>query len=67
MISPGIVVGWGSTSFGGPTAQVLQQVSLPIWSNEECQKKISIPVKDVMVCAGRKDVGGHDACQVQTA
>ncbi|OQR80391.1 secreted salivary gland peptide-like [Tropilaelaps mercedesae] len=58
-----VAVGWGSTSFGGPTTSVLQQVTLPIWSNQECQNKINIAVHDVMLCAGLKDSGGHDACQ----
>ncbi|XP_022659287.1 trypsin-1-like [Varroa destructor] len=58
-----IAVGWGSTAFGGPQTNVLQQVTLPIWSNQECQDKINIAVFDEMLCAGRKDEGGHDACQ----
>lgn len=58
-----VVVGWGSTSFGGPSSNILQQVTLPIWSNQECEQKIGLRVYEVFMCAGLKNEGGHDACQ----
>jgi len=57
------VVGWGTLSFGGPSATILQQLTIPVWSNNECESKIGLTVYDVFLCAGLKDEGGHDACQ----
>lgn len=33
------VVGWGSLRENGPQPSVLQEVTLPIWTNSECQQK----------------------------
>lgn len=35
----GTVVGWGSLRENGPQPSVLQEVTLPIWTNAECKQK----------------------------
>jgi secreted trypsin-like serine protease len=35
----GTVVGWGSLRENGPQPSVLQEVTLPIWTNGECRQK----------------------------
>lgn len=61
----GLVTGWGATKSGGSTANVLQEVTVPIMSNEEC-KKTAYGDKRIlpnMLCAGHPE-GGKDSCQV---
>jgi hypothetical protein len=52
----GVVVGWGSLRENGPQPSVLQEVSLPIWTNQECKQKYgpAAPggIIDSMLCAG---------------
>ncbi|XP_022687407.1 uncharacterized protein LOC111259557 isoform X2 [Varroa jacobsoni] len=58
------VIGWGVTSFGGPSSSILMQLTLPVWDNAECQDKLNtIVVYPQFLCAGLKDKGGHDSCQ----
>ena len=65
----GVVVGWGVTSEDASTTpDELQEVSLPIVSNEECNAAFNAyswsyddPVSADMVCAGPVE-GGRDAC-----
>ncbi|KAK7575607.1 hypothetical protein V9T40_011893 [Parthenolecanium corni] len=60
----GLVTGWGATKSGGSTANVLQEVTVPIMSNEEC-KKTAYGDKRIlpnMLCAGHPE-GGKDSCQ----
>lgn len=59
--------GWGRLSEGGSLPMKLQQVQLPILSNEKCQQMFrtagrqeSIP--DIFLCAGY-ETGGRDSCQ----
>ncbi|PRD31562.1 UNVERIFIED_CONTAM: Sb, partial [Trichonephila clavipes] len=61
------VTGWGRLSEGGTLPSKLQQVQVPIISNEKCQKMFqtagrqeSIP--DIFLCAGY-EAGGRDSCQ----
>ncbi|MFM2031855.1 MAG: hypothetical protein RLZZ297_620 [Chloroflexota bacterium] len=61
-------VGWGTTSYNGPNATVLQKVSLPVVQNTRCDDYYSIPpvsqpITAGMLCAGNYDAGGVDACQ----
>ncbi len=61
----GLVTGWGATKSGGSTATVLQEVVVPIMSNDEC-KKTAYGEKRItanMLCAGIPE-GGKDSCQV---
>ncbi|XP_042898786.1 serine proteinase stubble isoform X2 [Parasteatoda tepidariorum] len=61
------VTGWGRLSEGGTLPSKLQQVQVPIISNEKCQQMFhtagrqeSIP--DIFLCAGY-EAGGRDSCQ----
>lgn len=66
------VIGWGTTSFGGDIAKNLMEVTVPIVTNEECDKAyssiegsaISYPegINHNFVCAGPPE-GGKDSCQ----
>uniref|UniRef100_A0A8C6GVH1 Ovochymase 2 n=1 Tax=Mus spicilegus TaxID=10103 RepID=A0A8C6GVH1_MUSSI len=58
--------GWGRLSEGGRLPQVLQQVSLPILTQEECEA-VLLTLKNpitgkTFLCTGSPD-GGRDACQ----
>jgi len=61
--SEGIVAtvrGWGRTREGGAQSKVLKEVSLKIWSHDDC--KSAYPVYDeTMICGG--GVEGEDSCQ----
>jgi len=58
-----IVSGWGTTSEGGSTPDVLMSVSVPIVSDEECRDAYGQnDVDDSMICAGVPQ-GGKDSCQ----
>lgn len=66
----GITMGWGLTAYANWDASpTLQQVSLPIVSNEVCNEGYNAypyyfyhnPVTETMVCAGYAE-GGKDAC-----
>ena len=57
----GIALGWGNTSVNDyvyPSS--LQQVELPIISNQKCQQSMS-GILDTMLCAG-SELGGKDTC-----
>ena len=55
-------VGWGTTSFPSSSfPDVLQQVDLPIVSNELCNLLHGGSITDAMVCAGFPE-GGKDTC-----
>ncbi|XP_017489731.1 PREDICTED: trypsin-1-like [Rhagoletis zephyria] len=59
-----IVTGWGAIKVGGPTADTLQEVQVPIMSQEDCRKSRYGPTRitDNMLCAGF-DEGKKDSCQ----
>jgi secreted trypsin-like serine protease len=59
-----VVMGLGTTSFGGGSVQVLRDVTVPAISNEQCND-ISYyggEITNVMLCAGFQE-GGKDSCQ----
>ncbi|XP_076353868.1 transmembrane protease serine 9-like isoform X2 [Tachypleus tridentatus] len=65
------ITGWGDTSFGGPSSKVLQEVSIPVVSNKNCNSSYSKVASSKypqgitrgQICAGLSQ-GGKDACQV---
>ncbi|KAG7155246.1 Plasma kallikrein-like 6, partial [Homarus americanus] len=52
------VSGWGTTSEGGSLSKTLQEVDVPVISNNDCQKNYN-PTSS-MLCAGEE---GKDSCQ----
>ena len=65
LVAPGMssmASGWGNTSEGGSTAQILQKVQLPIVSNATCSVPYPGQITSNMLCAGLAE-GGKDSCQ----
>ncbi|XP_030376359.1 serine proteinase stubble, partial [Scaptodrosophila lebanonensis] len=61
------VTGWGRLSEGGTLPSVLQEVSVPIVSNDNCKSMFLRAgrqefIPDIFLCAGF-ETGGHDSCQ----
>jgi len=59
------VTGWGTTSSGGSTSNVLLEVDVNVLSNEECKNNYNYPparITGQMMCANVNG-GGEDACQ----
>ena len=57
------VIGWGTIYFGGPTSNLLQEVNIRVWSNQQCATnyaRLNRKVTDTMLCAGDEN---RDACQ----
>ena len=61
----GRVSGWGTTSFGGPSSNVLQQTSIPIVDNSVCSQPsvYGNRFSTIDICAFSN---GKDACQVRS-
>ncbi len=63
------VVGWGVKAvdpvslqpLGGSLAKRLQEVTVPVISNNECRQRMGNGVTDNMLCAGYRE-GGKDSC-----
>ncbi|XP_015585811.1 proclotting enzyme isoform X2 [Cephus cinctus] len=57
------VIGWGSLRESGPQPAVLQEVSIPVWTNSECKIKYGSDapggIVDSFLCAGR---ASKDSC-----
>ncbi|MFI9816093.1 serine protease [Saccharothrix variisporea] len=58
----GTVLGWGRTTEGGQTSDVLREVDVPVLSNKDCHEAYDQYNKIAMFCAGFPE-GGKDACQ----
>lgn len=60
-----VVTGWGALSEGGPISDTLQEVEVPILSQEECRNSNygESKITDNMICAGYVEQGGKDSCQ----
>lgn len=59
-----IVAGWGLIKEGGVTSNYLQEVTVPIITNQQCRNtRYKNKIHDVMLCAGLVKQGGKDACQ----
>ncbi|XP_071539174.1 uncharacterized protein [Panulirus ornatus] len=58
----GYVTGWGTIYYGGPVSTVLQEVTVPVWSREDCSAAYPNKVFPGMMCAGSR-TGGKDSCQ----
>ncbi|XP_063826647.1 serine proteinase stubble isoform X1 [Ostrinia nubilalis] len=61
------VTGWGRLSEGGVLPSILQEVQVPIVSNERCKSMFLRAgrhefIPDIFLCAGHER-GGHDSCQ----
>ena len=58
------VSGWGTTSQGGGTPEVLHSVNVPVISNSKCKNLYgSNKITNAMLCAGNIADGGVDSCQ----
>ncbi len=57
-----VVLGWGTTYYGGQEVSKLRGVSLPVWTRSDCDNSYFQPITEVFVCAGFAE-GGRDACQ----
>lgn len=62
--SQAMLIGWGTTA-DGDLSDTLQQLTVPIMSNQECKRSgyFRFQITNRMMCAGYLD-GGRDSCQV---
>ncbi|KAH9637493.1 hypothetical protein HF086_010904 [Spodoptera exigua] len=60
-----MAAGWGTVAEGKNHSCYLQEVDLPILSNEACKNAnyTSEMIGDGMLCAGYPEVGKKDTCQ----
>jgi hypothetical protein len=62
---PAVAIGWGATQEDGTVPNRLQEVTVPLMSDAQCQQdyqNIYSLEGEVMICAGLPQ-GGQDACQ----
>lgn len=62
----GLVTGWGTLKEDGKPSCTLQEVEVPVLSNDECTSKTNYTSKMItnnMLCAGYPGVGQRDSCQ----
>lgn len=58
-----VVSGWGTTTEGGSSPDILMKVSVPIVSDDACRDAYGQnDIRDSMLCAGVSE-GGKDSCQ----
>lgn len=53
-------LGWGTTDFSGPTSDILQKVTVSVFTNLQCSKTYPHITTDE-ICTYAK---GKDSCQV---
>lgn len=58
----GIVIGFGTQFFGGPSSDVLTEVVVPIWTQKRCKDAFTQRISENVICAGATE-GGRDSCQ----
>lgn len=58
----GYVTGWGTIYSNGPVSNVIQEVIVPVWQQNECSAAYPNKIYPGMMCAGTKE-GGKDSCQ----
>ena len=56
------IVGWGRLQMGGSTSDTLQEVTVPIQTNTQCEQGYPNAITNNMLCAGKVE-GGQDSCQ----
>lgn len=64
----GVVIGWGSTGNESSSTSILQEVRVPIISNEDCKTGYNYAKEQItsnMICAVHPN-GGKDACGVSS-
>lgn len=62
----GLVTGWGTLKEDGKPSCTLQEVEVPVLSNDDCTTKTNYTSKMItsnMLCAGYPGVGQRDSCQ----
>lgn len=61
-----VATGWGTLQEDGKPSCVLQEVEVPVLSNEDCRKTnySAKMISDNMLCAGYPETGKKDSCQV---
>ncbi|KAJ8944712.1 hypothetical protein NQ318_007925 [Aromia moschata] len=61
----GIAAGWGTLKEEGRPSCILQNVEVPVISNEDCRKTnySAKMISENMMCAGYPQVGKKDSCQ----
>lgn len=60
----GLVTGWGTLKEDGKPSCILQEVEVPVLSNDECTSKTNYTTKMItnnMLCAGYPGVGKRDS------
>ena len=58
--------GWGTTTFMVSAPSRLREVTVPIWSNDDCLAAIGKNVFETTLCAGGRNKSA-DACQVSSS
>ncbi|XP_013193920.2 transmembrane protease serine 9 [Amyelois transitella] len=60
-----LAAGWGTLTEEGKPACTLQEVEVPVMSNQQCRntKYTANMITDNMLCAGYPDTGKKDSCQ----
>ncbi|XP_046549462.1 coadhesin-like [Haliotis rubra] len=60
------VIGWGTLSYNGVSASVLQEVDLELYDSEDCRTTFTSTASAVdnnIICAANGVSGGEDACR----